>query len=238
MQPVIDAMSQEHTDRSYERELQRIRDHVTTMGTEVCTMLDGALRALGAGDRDAARAIVGADKIVNRLEMETDEMCLTILARRQPVASDLRFIATALKLDTDLERIGDLCVNVCERTLQLQGPLGAGSVARLTDMGARVRAMIETAIRAFVTRDAALAESVFATDAIVDREYANESAAVATEMTRDAASIQDGLRLRSMAKYLERMGDHATNLAEMVIFMVEGRDVRHPGRLDDRRALN
>jgi phosphate transport system protein len=238
MQPAIDAMSHEHTDRSYERELQQIRDHVTAMGTEVCNMLDGALRALGAGDRESARRIIAEDRIVNRLEVETDELCLTILARRQPVASDLRFIATALKLDTDLERIGDLCVNLCERSLQLQGTIDGGSTARLTEMGARVRAMIETALRAFVGRDVPLAESVFAVDAIVDRAYQDESRVVTKEMKRDAAAIQDGLRVRSMAKYLERMGDHATNLAEMVIFMVEGRDVRHPGRLDDRRAVN
>ncbi|HET6197297.1 MAG TPA: phosphate signaling complex protein PhoU, partial [Acetobacteraceae bacterium] len=171
MQPAIDAMSHEHTDRSYERELQQIRDHVTAMGTEVCNMLDGALRALGAGDRESARRIIAEDRIVNRLEVETDELCLTILARRQPVASDLRFIATALKLDTDLERIGDLCVNLCERSLQLQGTIDGGSTARLTEMGARVRAMIETALRAFVGRDVPLAESVFAVDAIVDRAY-------------------------------------------------------------------
>jgi phosphate transport system protein len=238
MQPAIDAISHEHTDRSYERELQQIRDHVTAMGTEVCNMLDGALRALGAGDRESARRIIAEDRIVNRLEVETDELCLTILARRQPVASDLRFIATALKLDTDLERIGDLCVNLCERSLQLQGTIDGGSTARLTEMGARVRAMIETALRAFVGRDVPLAESVFAVDAIVDRAYQDESRVVTKEMKRDAAAIQDGLRVRSMAKYLERMGDHATNLAEMVIFMVEGRDVRHPGRLDDRRAVN
>jgi phosphate transport system protein len=234
----MSAMTLAHTDRTYERELQGIRDHVTLMGHEVCTMLTGTLRALAAGDRETVRGIIVADRIVNRLEVEVDEMCLTILARRQPVASDLRFIATALKLDTDIERIGDLCVNLCERILQLRGDLDAATSARFNDMGTRVRSMIETALRAFIDRDVALAASVLETDSVIDESYADTSEIVSNEMRRDPASIHDGLRVRSMAKYLERMGDHATNLAEMVIFMVEGRDVRHPGRIEERRPAN
>lgn len=231
-------MTHPHTDRSYEQELRQIRDHVTAMGTEVCTMLTGALRALASGDLESVRGIIVADKIVNRYEVEIDEMCLTILARRQPVASDLRFIATALKLDTDLERIGDLCVNLSERILQLQHALDAESAARFRDMGARVRSMIEAALRAFAAGDAALAESVLHADEVIDKAYAEAAEALAGRMGRDAGAVHDGLRLRAMAKYIERMGDHATNLAEMVIFMVEGRDVRHPGRLEDRRPVN
>ena len=98
--------------------------------------------------------------------------------------------------------------------------------------------MIETALRAFATRDVALAESVLVADELVDKAYADTSEAAAGGMQRDASNVHDGLRVRSMAKYLERMGDHATNLAEMVIFMVDGRDVRHPGRLEDRRPVN
>jgi len=231
-------MTHAHTDLSYERELDQIRDHVNAMGVEVCSMLTGALRALSPGEHETARGIVVADKIVNRYEVEIDEMCLTILARRQPVASDLRFIATALKVDTDLERIGDLCVNLCERILQLRGAVDAESGARLGEMGARVRSMIETALRAFATRDVALAESVLVADDLVDKAYADASEAAAGGIRQDPTFVQDGLRLRSMAKYIERMGDHATNLAEMVIFMVDGRDVRHAGRLEERRPVN
>jgi phosphate transport system protein len=231
-------MTHGHTDLSYDRELRQLEKQVTAMGTEVCNMLDRALRALRTGDREGAREIIAADKTVNRLEVETDEMCLAILARRQPVASDLRFIATALKVDTDLERIGDLCVNLCERLLQLGGAPDAATAGELADMGAQVRMMIETALRAFVTGDVALAESVLEADDVVDKAYADTGEELATEMGQEIAAVHDGLRLRSMAKYLERMGDHATNVAEMVIFMVEGRDVRHAGRLDYRRAPN
>jgi phosphate transport system protein len=238
MHIAVDVMTHAHTDRSYERELEQIREHLGAMGAEVCTMLTGSLRALASGDRDSVRGIITADKIVNRYEVEVDEMCLTVLARRQPVASDLRFVATALKLDTDLERIGDLCVNLCERILQLLGPLDAETTARLANMGARVRSMIEDALRAFATWDATLAESVLEADATVDKAYADTADAAAGRIRRDPRAVHDGLRLRSMARYLERMGDHATNLAEMVIFMVDGRDVRHPGRLEDRRPVN
>jgi phosphate transport system protein len=231
-------MTHAHTDLSYDQELQELEKRVTAMGAEVCNMLDRALRALRAGDPRAAREVVVADNAVNRLEVEIDEMCLAILARRQPVASDLRFIATALKVDTDLERIGDLCVNLCERLLQLSGAPDGDTGAELVDMGVQVRMMIETALRAFVSRDVMLAETVLDADDVVDKAYADTGEELAAEMGHEVAAVHDGLRLRSMAKYLERMGDHATNIAEMVIFMVEGRDVRHPGRLGDRRAPN
>jgi phosphate transport system protein len=232
------AMNHEHTDRSYEQELAEIRNHVTRMGTAVCDMLARSLRALATGNREEARSTIAADPIVNRLEVETDELCLSVLARRQPVASDLRFIATALKLDTDLERIGDLCVNVCERLLQLDAEVTPDVAARLMEMGARVQTQIETALRAFVNGDVTLAQAVLDSDDIVDRAYADTSKALLTRMLGDSAIVGDGTRLQSIAKYIERMGDHATNLAEMVIFMVEGRDVRHPGRIEERRRTN
>lgn len=119
------------------------------------------------------------------------------MARRQPVASDLRFIATALKLVTDLERIGDLCVNVWERVVELDTP------------PARV---IES-------------------DETVDKTYVETFQTLLDQIRREPSAAQDGTRLQSIARYLERMGDHATNVAEMVIFMVQGTDVRHPGRL-------
>ena len=232
-------MTHEHTDRSYERALQEIREHVQRMGTQVCGMLTRTMHALIAGDRDSATATIAADKTVNSMEVETDEMCMAILARRQPVASDLRFIAAALKLDTDLERIGDLCANACERIIQLQEEdLDVEIVARFSDIGARVHTMIENAVRAFVTGDAVLAEAVMSADQVIDKAYAHISGFLIVRMRQRPDSLADATQLLSIAKYLERMGDHASNLAEMVIFMVEGRDVRHPGRLEAAGATN
>ena len=231
-------MPHEHTDTSYERELGEIRDQVTRMGTRVCSMLTRTIHALVAGDHELAAATIAADKAVNGMEVEIDELCLAVLARRQPVASDLRFIAAALKFDSDLERIGDLCVNACERILQLQEEADAEIVARFTDIGARVGTMIENALRAFVTADATRAEAVMDADQLIDKAYANLSGFLIMRMRQRPASLADATQLLSIAKYLERIGDHATNVAEMVIFMVEGRDVRHHGRLQEARAEN
>ena len=231
-------MAQEHTYRSYERDLEEIRDQVMQMGTGVCGMLTRTMHALINGDHELAAATIARDKAVNGMEIEIDELCLAVLARRQPVASDLRFIAAALKFDTDLERIGDLCVSACERILQLQEEVDAETVARFTDIGARAGTMIENALRAFVTADAALAEAVMDADRLINKAYANLSGFLIMRMRQRPAALADATNLLSVAKYLERIGDHATNVAEMVIFMVEGRDVRHHGRLEAAGATN
>jgi phosphate transport system protein len=220
-----------HTDRSYDADLGAIRSQVIQMGEQVRRMLARSLDALFAGDAEEARRIIAADRIVNRLEVDTDELCLRVLARRQPVASDLRFIATALKINTDLERVGDLCANICEQTIALTAPVDQKIGDRLTAMGAQVRIMMDAVLQAFVAGDIKAAQGVIDGDRAVDQAYMDVFAALFEAMRRDPASVPDGIRIQSVAKHLERMGDHATNVAEMVIFMVRGLDVRHRGRL-------
>ena len=130
------------------------------MGEQVRRMLARSLDALFAGDAEEARRIIAADRIVNRLEVDTDDLCLRVLARRQPVASDLRFIATALKINTDLERVGDLCANICEQAIALTGPVDQRIGDRLTAMGAQVRIMMDAALQAFVAGDVKAAQGV------------------------------------------------------------------------------
>ena len=221
-----------HTDRGYDDELDEIRAQVGAMGEEVCAMLARSLDALVTGDLEAARAVIGADRRVNRLEVDIDELCLRVIARRQPVASDLRLIATTLKLDTDLERIGDLCVNVCERLLELRAATPPDLAARLRATGERARERIETALRAFLSGDVTLAERVLESDAAVDRSDADifEQLRAGTRSAKACAGLQ------AVARYIQRMGDHATNLAEMAIFVAQGRDVRHPGRIASSRS--
>ena len=220
-----------HTDRSYDVELGIIRSQVSQMGDQVRRMLARSLDALFAGDAEEARRIIAADRIVNRLEVDTDDLCLRVLARRQPVASDLRFIATALKINTDLERVGDLCANICEQAIALTRPVDQKIGDRLTAMGAQVRIMIDAVLQAFVAGDVKAAQGVIDADRVVDQAYLDVFAALFEAMRRDPSSVPDGIRVQSVAKHLERMGDHATNVAEMVIFMVRGLDVRHRGRL-------
>jgi len=224
-------MGTEHTYAEYDAELHELRARLTQMGEQVRAMLSQSLAGLKERDRRLADEAIAQDHIVNRLEIESDDLCLRIIACRQPVGSDLRFVATALKLVTDLERIGDLCVNICERIVELERPVDLEVGERLQEMGIHAGAMVDDALTAFLTRDAEKARSVLDADRPVDQAFAGLFEQLIDRMRANGAVVHDGVRLQCIAKLLERIGDHATNLAEMVIFMVEAKDVRHPGHL-------
>jgi phosphate transport system protein len=224
-------MTRQHTDREYEAELRRLREQILLMGARVEEMIASSMKALLDKDSQLAFQVIGTDPQINRLEVESDDLCLRILARRQPVASDLRFITIALKLVTDLERIGDLAVNICERVLELNQEPPLRPYDDLCRMAAAVQGMLREALDAFVAGDAQRAQQVIEQDRAVDAYYAQIFRDLLTHMMEDPRSISRGTRIQSIAKYLERIGDHATNLAEMVVFMVRGKDIRHPGRL-------
>jgi phosphate transport system protein len=216
-----------HTDREYEQELSQLRQSVLLMGARVEEMIGRSLRAFQARDAQLARETISLDLDVNELEKEIDKACIRVLARRQPVASDLRFITTALKIVTDLERIGDLAVNVCERVMDL-GELDLPSVrAQILEMGETAHDMVREALDAFIQRDDARAERVWERDSAVDTAYAKLFPELLQHMTSEQGSILNAQRLQSVGKYLERIADHATNIAEMVVFMVRGDDLRH-----------
>lgn len=219
-------MTREHTDRAYEAELRRLREQVLLMGAKVEEMLGNAIRALEQRDSDLARRSIDLDHEINRLEVETDGLCMRLLARRQPVASDLRLITIAMKLVTDLERIGDLGVNICERVIELMAepPLGGLEIPRMAEA---VRANLREALDAFVAGDAVRAQLVIERDRVVDAEYAEVFRQLLSAMTEDPRQITRATRLLAIAKYLERIGDHATNVAELTVFMVKGKDIRH-----------
>ena len=218
-----------HTDRQYEAELQRVRDLLASMGGAVEAMIADAMTSLVEHDAALAARVIERDREVNEAERDVDEMCLSMLARRQPTASDLRFLAVGLKLVVDIERIGDIAVNVCERVLELAGQAVLKPYVDLPRMGRISREMVSDALDAFIRRDAALARTVFPRDNVVDALYAQILRELLTYMIEAPRSIYRATRLLAIAKYLERIGDHATNLAEQVVFLVEGRDVRHTG---------
>ncbi len=225
-------MKRTHTDREYENQLRDLRERLLLMAGRVEEMIGRAVRALMEGDAPLARRTIESDHKVNRAEVETDELCLVILAKRQPMASDLRFITLALKMVTDLERIGDLAVNICERAIDLAGSpkvLPWTDIAHMADI---VQSMVHDAIDAFVERDVYKAQSVIERDHQVDELYTRVFRDILAIMLKEASSIERGIHVQSVAKWLERMADHSTNLAEQVIFMVKGKDVRHLGKLD------
>jgi phosphate transport system protein len=222
--------SREHTNREYEQELRRLREQLLLMGAKVEEMIRGSIRALVERETAVAEQMIAFDKKINQLELEIDELCMQILARRQPVASDLRFITMALKLVTDLERIGDLGVNICERVVELNAEPPLKPYVDMPNMAREVQEMLHEALVAFVAADADRAQRVIERDRNVDAYYTQIFRELLTYMMEDPRNIFRATRLQSIAKYLERIGDHVTNLGEMVVFMVKGKDIRHGGR--------
>lgn len=225
-------MKREHTDREYENELRRLRDQLLHMGAKVEEMIAGSVKALVERDSALARRMMEFDHEINRLEVDTDDLCLRILAKRQPVASDLRSITIAMKMVTDLERIGDLGVNICERVVELNAEPPLKPYVDLPRMADVAQRMVRDALDAFVTRDAERAQQVIERDRAVDAYYGQISRELLTYMMEDPRNIYRVTRVQAIAKYIERIGDHSTNLAEMVVFMVKGKDIRHFGSLN------
>lgn len=220
-----------HTNREFEIELAHVHSQLVEMSQLVESMIGTSVESLLTGNSVLAKATIKLDHDVNRLEVDTDEECLVILAKRQPMASDLRFITLAMKMVTDLERIGDLAVNISERTLALDGftPDGAGPTLRR--MAKINKSLIRDAIHAFVEKDPTKAETVIKRDSEVDQLYLAASNEIQKRMYDDSEYLYHGIHLQAAAKFLERIGDHITNLAELVIFMVWGKDIRHTGKL-------
>jgi phosphate transport system protein len=221
-------MSPTHTDKAFEQDLRALRDKLLVMGGKVEAAIADSVRALTERDSPLAEKVMENDAEVNRLEVDVDELCRRILALRQPAASDLRLITTALKIVTDLERIGDLAVNIAERALDLnQAPPLKPYVdlPRLTELA---QTQVKKALDAFVSSDAAKAEDVLQGDDHLDALFLKIFNEVLGFMMEDSRNIRRGTALMSIAKHLERIGDHAMNVAEMVIYMVKGTDIRHP----------
>jgi phosphate transport system protein len=216
-----------HTDSEFEAELDRISNLVSHMSSQVAEILEGAHRVLRERSLVLAQRMIEADRDINRTELAVDGLCMQILALRQPVATDLRFVMTVLKLVTDFERIGDLAKNVCERVVELAEARPLVPDAKIVEMMETAREMVALAVRAFVERDARAARSVLERDDRLDAMYHEQLREQLVRMKDDPATIFEATRLQSIAKYIERIGDHATNVAEMVVFMVEGEDIRH-----------
>ena len=218
---------QKHTDREYEAELEKLKERLLLMGARTEELLSQAMRAFVDRDAAAANATVGIDRQIDQLELDIDQLCLRILARRQPVASDLRFITTTMKLVTDLERIGDLGVNICERVVELSAEPPLPATQSVTRIAEAALAMLHDALDAYVAGNTVQAEEVIERDGQVDAYYAQLFPELLQLMMKDSGSVFRATRLQSIAKYLERVADHATNIAEMVVFLVRGKDVRH-----------
>ncbi len=213
--------------RHFQEELEALQQRLLAMGglAEERTRL--AVRGVAERNPDDILAVLGGDEPINDLHIEVDDRCVKLLALHQPMAADLRAIVAAVKINTDLERVGDLAVNVAEAAKRyLQHP----PVKPLIDiprMGDIAQEMLRDALDAFVRRDVALAEAVLVKDDELDALKTQIFRELLTYMLQDPATIEPALDLILISRHLERIGDHATNIAEDVIFMVSARDVRH-----------
>ncbi len=220
-------MMQRHTSRTYENELQRLQEKILRMGGLVEDAIVRSMQALVERNPDLARETMDRDHLVNRLEVEIDEHCIELLALRQPAARDLRLIITGLKISTDLERIGDMAVNLCERVLELLEVPPLKPLIDLPRMAEKARAMVRDSLDAYVRRDANLAQGVCARDDEVDELSRQVFRELLTYMLENPANISRALALSMVGRYVERIADHATNISEMVIYLVKGKDIRH-----------
>ncbi|MDH4121489.1 MAG: phosphate signaling complex protein PhoU [Deltaproteobacteria bacterium] len=213
------------------RHMQTELDHLKEMSFNLCADVEGsvakAVQALRGRDSALAEEVIVSDQRINRCEVELEEECLKILALHQPVANDLRFVIAVLKLNNDLERMGDLAVNIAERVLFLAKDSPVSIDFDFVAMAQKTQAMVKDAHRALVNRDAALARSVLASDDEVDRLNREVYAQVEAGIKQHPNHIGSMFNLLSVGRHLERIADHATNIAEDVIYMVDGEIVRH-----------
>jgi phosphate transport system protein len=216
-------MNQVHWDEQYEGELQKLRSQISQMGARVVGMIANSVRALVGRDSALAHRMIELDHLIDCSEIETDELSLGILARRQPIPSDLRFITTGLKLVKYLEHIGDLCVNICERAIELNAETPLKEYQNLSSMGEVAQEMVCNVISAFMDSDLVRAQQVIEQSRAIDTCYVQLFSKLPMLMRQDSKDIYRATRVDSVAKYLERIGDDATTLAEMVVRMVNGK---------------
>lgn len=219
----------EKIHRHFEDELAQLSEKVVRLGAFADEAIGRGVQALMDRDSDLARRVIAEDEEADRLEIEIDLLCAEILARHQPIAGDLRFVTTAMKITPDLERIADLAAHVAKRALELNDEPRLEAVIDIPAMAAHARGMLRKALEAFVRRDAALAREVLGLDDVLDRHMDQSFRVLLTLMLENARVITRALRLMMVAKDFERMGDQVTNVAEMIVYMAEGRVIKHMG---------
>jgi phosphate transport system protein len=213
--------------RHFHEELEALKQTLLAMGGLVEDQIRRVMTALLERDSEVAREVIERDRQVNAYDVEVDEKCVELLALHQPAAGDLRFVTTAMKIVTDLERIGDQAVNIAQRALELNREPQLKPYIDLPRMAERAQRMVKESLDAFVARDTDLARRVCGEDAAVDALKEQIFRELLTFMMGDTTTIPRAIRLILISRFLERVADHATNIAEMVIYMVESKMVRH-----------
>jgi phosphate transport system protein len=214
-------------ERRLDQDLDRIRQSLLKMGGMVEGMVSKATQSLLERKIELSQEVIEGDRAVDQLEIEIDEVCHSVLAMKQPTAGDLRFLVAVMKINSDLERIGDSAVNIAQSVEQLSDQPPLKPYIDLPRMSQLVQTMVRQSLDAFVRRDAPLAIEVCKADDAVDGLYKQIFRELLTYMIEDPKTVSRALHLLLISRNLERIADHATNIAEDVIYYVEGRDIRH-----------
>ena len=209
------------TRETFLQELKNLNQEVITMSQMVQDAIDSSFQALSEHNTELADKIIKGDRDVDNMERKIETHCLMLMLKQQPVASDLRHISTALKVVTDLERMGDQAADIAELTRFVQVPEGTGA-PHIADMARAVIAMVTDSVDSFVKRDLDLARAVCRADDKVDALFQQVKEELIALISADASNGEQGLELMMVAKYLERIGDHATNVAEWVEYSITG----------------
>jgi phosphate transport system protein len=213
--------------RHFEQELEQLKGKLLEMSALVEAAVQRSVSAVTQKDRSAAEQVFRDEARVNQLEMEIDEFAINLLATQQPLAADLRLVVAALKINTDLERMGDLSVSIAQRAVSLLSEPVIQPMVDIRHMSALVESMVRKSMDAFVAHDADMARSVLASDDAVDSLRTASYHELVSFMEKDPHNIPQALDLIGITRSLERIADHSTNIAEDVLFLVKGVDVRH-----------
>jgi phosphate transport system protein len=219
----------EHSSKQYDQELEGIRSKVLLMGGMVETQFEEALNCFRVGDRARAEKVMADDQAVNQLEVSLDDACSHLIVKRQPAANDLRTVMATIKVITDLERIGDEASKIARtaKSLHERGVTGFAHYDIIRTIGKNTADLLHDALDAFARLDGKQALTIIAGDEVIDHEFRTILRNLITFMMEDPRTISSALDTLWVAKAIERIGDHAKNIAEYVIYVVEGRDIRH-----------
>lgn len=214
-------------ERHFDAELNALKERILRMGATVEEQVANAVKALIERDSDLARKVIENDHLVNAFDVEIDEECLRLIALHQPMARDLRFITTAMKASTELERMSDLAENISERALELNQEERLASYDDLNRMARYTQKMVKESLDAFVNGNSQLARKVCLDDDVVDELNHRIFRDLFGSMHEEHYSVAQAVRISFTSKYLERIADHATNVAELVVYLIEGKIIRH-----------
>ena len=213
--------------RHFDRDIEEIKDILLRMGAMVEDAISRSIRALVERDSALAEEVIKNDDQIDKMEVEIDQKTFELIAKMQPAANDLRFVATIMKITPELERIADLAQDVCERVLELNREPQLKPTTQLPHLAEAAQQMVRQALDAFVRRDAHLAREVIVHDDVVDQLTEDSFRTMLTYMLENPRNISPAIRLTFVGKYFERMADGATNICEMVVYLVEGKIIKH-----------